>query len=735
MLDRFPSAIETAPVRAIVVGGGIGGVTAALAMAQSGLEVVVLEQAHELREIGAGLQMASNGTRVMEHLGLRDELAAVAVAADGIEFADFESGELIFRTPLGPRAADRYGATFFQVHRSDLLDILVRAVPEGTVRLGQQVVGVAQGPDAASVRLASGEELEADVVVGADGIHSRVRELLFGPSELNSTGLAAWRALIPAERMAAAGVGHICAAWMGRGRSSVCYWVRPGELFNFVGIVPATEARPESWTEQGSVAALQASFVGCNPTLRSIVDAVDTAFVTSFHDRNPLPSWTQGRVTLLGDAAHPMQPFLAQGACQAMEDAVALAGCVARHGRSGAAAALAEYEQRRRPRATRTQVVAAASEATWHATDEALIRARNGRFRGIARVDPLTESVWGWLYHHDPVAAAAAPLEDVVGLSAARLGRVRTRDEAHRAHELWASMLAPADVARGVPGLRDAYERLLARFPVPEGTSVEAVEVGGVPCRRVLAAGADPHGPLVLHLHGGGYVVGSAEGSVELAARLSAAAGGPVLVPDYRLAPEHPFPAALDDVETVYRALVGAADGAAADGDTPVGGPVALSGESAGGGLAVALAVRARDRGLARPGLVFALSPFADLSVTGASVAEEAGRDPVANRDLLVTMSASYLQGHDPADPEASPVHADLAGLPPMLVAYSRTESLRSDAEALVAAALRDGVEVDVVACEDTVHVYAVFPFLPESDELLDRFGASVRQVAAPVDS
>jgi salicylate hydroxylase len=303
-----------------------------------------------------------------------------------------------------------------------------------------------------------------------------------------------------------------------------------------------------------------------------------------------------------------------------------------------------------------------------------------------------------------PLGAASGPLE---------------RPEAQRAWSLWATMLGPRDLDRQHHGIREAYDRfLLENFPPDPEVDIAEEQRGGLRWLRATARGGQD-GPVVLHLHGGGYLVGSPEASAGLASRLAAAVGGTCVVPGYRRAPEHPFPAPVQDAVAAYeRLLAGGADAAR----------VLITGESAGAGLALALAMRLRDLGLPQPAGVVVMSPMADMALTGASI-DEAGGDPISTRPLLTQMAASYLQGHDPRDPLASPAYGDFGGLPPLLVQVAENEALYSDAQRVADAALRDGVRVEIDRYPDTVHVFQIFDFLPEAAAALARIGEFAKTV------
>src|SRR6266702_3662980 len=328
-------------MKAIVIGGGIGGMAAALSLRNEGIEVEVYEQARALTEIGAGLQIAPSAGRVLERLGLGAELERLAITMRRLEMHDLRSDRLIHSV------SPDWGGPFYQVHRPDLLGMLGDALPRGVVRLGQRADGFAEEAGGVTVEFESGHRARGDVLIGADGIHSLVRRHLFGEQELDFSHIVAWRALIPCDRLAHLDLPFNCEVWLGPDRSAVTYWVHAGELLNFVGMVPAREAAEESWTATGELTALRRSYAGSCPRLAAIIDEIETPFITGYYFRYPLERWSRGRITLLGDAAHPMHPFLAQGACQAIEDGAVLGRVLGDCGGSAVQRALAEYQARR----------------------------------------------------------------------------------------------------------------------------------------------------------------------------------------------------------------------------------------------------------------------------------------------------------------------------------------------------------------------------------------------------
>ncbi len=624
------------------IGAGIAGLTAAIALIRKGIDVTLLEQADGFREIGAGIQIASNGALVLRELGLETKLARLGVVPLSYDTREFETGRLLFRAPLGEDAARRYGALLYNVHRADLIDLLVNALPPGVVRLGAQCIDIGQSDAKAWVKLQSGETLEADVLIGADGIHSAVRKRLHGEEPTHFAGLLMWRALVPAERLTSVDLEERGNYWVGPGRTVISYWVRPKNSTAFLRPSPTTRCGanpgPKAATSRTSAVRLPVPSRGCR--------------ACSIRCR---PVSSPGCITAIRSTAGPMAVFRCwetppirwcrssrKALCQGMEDAWTLATLLAR-GDNDVPAALLAYQCCRAPRTTRIQSGARAMVKLVHEHDVQRIRVRNGRWKGMSRIDPLAETTWGFAWDYDVLSAVNQSAGEVLGVSATREGFQLARPESRRAFDLWKHALTPEDAAQGYDGMRRGYERFLAsNFPLDPSLNETNVDVGGVPAIRLAlpasetARSTSRSGPTVLHFHGGGYVLGSAASSREFAGRLARAVGAACLTVDYRLAPEHAYPAALDDALDAYRGLL-------ATGVDPR--HVLLSGESSGGGLALALAMALRAAGDPLPAGIIAICPFADLTLSGASVRRFNGNDPAANRDGLTFLAASYFQG------------------------------------------------------------------------------------------
>jgi salicylate hydroxylase len=316
----------------LIVGGGIGGLTAALSLLRLGFDVDVLEQAPELREVGAGVQISANGSRALYALGIGEALAASSCEASGKEIRLWSTGQTWKLFDLGAESIARYGFPYFTMYRPDLLEVLVNAVrceKPDAVHLGSKVTGFDQKDGRVTLTLDDGRSVTGDALIGADGIHSRVRHQLFGDEPPAFTGMIAWRGVIPMERLPSHLSRPVATNWVGPGRHVIHYPLRRGELMNFVGIVERTDWQVESWTARGTTGELRADFSGWNDDVQTMIGAIETPYKWALMLRSPLPRWTEGRVTLLGDACHPTLPMLAQGAVQAIEDGYVLGRALA----------------------------------------------------------------------------------------------------------------------------------------------------------------------------------------------------------------------------------------------------------------------------------------------------------------------------------------------------------------------------------------------------------------------
>jgi salicylate hydroxylase len=400
-------------LHALVVGGGIGGLSAAIALRRSGHRVTVLEQAPVLGEIGAGIQVAPNATRCLFSLGLQERLERTAVAAQGSVRRRWEDGRVLGEYPLGPAVEERFGAPYWHMHRADLHAALADAALDPAeagepidLRLNTVVAGVEpESGAAAAVVTEDGTRFEGDVVIGADGIHSPVRHSIWGPDEPIDSGDVAYRALVPREAIQASPLLRqiasepVLTVWLGPDRHIVQYYVRGKSVLNVVGCVPANTAALEGWTGPGDPNDLLDSIEGWDERVRALVGASSAFMCNAIYDRAPLDTWVAGHVALLGDACHPMLPYQAQGAAQAIEDAVVLASSLDEI--DDVDAALQAYEAARYERATAVQGASWKNRRLFHLPDgeeqqqrDAALNDQQGDFDS-----------YSWLWSQGPITA------------------------------------------------------------------------------------------------------------------------------------------------------------------------------------------------------------------------------------------------------------------------------------------------------------------------------------------
>jgi salicylate hydroxylase len=388
--------------RILIAGAGIGGLAAASCLMQAGHDVQVFEQAPQLGEVGAGIQISANAMHVLRHLGVEQAVTRVGVRPGAYVFRLHDTGEVIQRFSLSEEHERLHGAPYTQLHRADLHEILAaraRAFKPDVVRLNRRVTGFVESDDGVELRFDDGTAAHGDLLIGADGLKSAVRRQIQGDVPATYTGDAAWRVVVPTNRLPPNLLERVMSVFMGPGGHVVCYYLRGGALLNFVGIVETDEVSEESWTVRLPWTELKAHYRGWYHVIQTIIDAADRdqCYRWSLFNRPPIRNWSTGRVTLLGDAAHPTLPYLAQGAVMAIEDGAVLTRALA--SADSVPAALRLYQRNRVDRTARIVLQSSANRELFHLRSEAEIRARfAARNEGEDRNR--------WLYSYNPLTVA-----------------------------------------------------------------------------------------------------------------------------------------------------------------------------------------------------------------------------------------------------------------------------------------------------------------------------------------
>ncbi|RDV04297.1 FAD-dependent monooxygenase [Undibacter mobilis] len=385
-------------LRVAIVGGGLGGLAVAQAL-RGKAEVVIIEQSAQFGEVGAGINVSPNCVKVLREFGLESRLRQSAFEPAFHVFRDWKSGRCLFRADIKGEYEKRFNAPHLSVHRADLHNILSTGLPDASLRFGVRCIAVAQSENSAVAILESGEEVEADVVVGADGIKSAVRGSLFGEDEPEFTGNVAWRFTVPEESLVEP-IEPAVTNWLGPGGHVVHYYVRSGRLVNVIAVYETQQWTAESWTQSGDRDELLGIFDRWNPKLITLFKRAGSYYKWGLFDRPPLGAWSVGRITLLGDAAHPMLPFLGQGAAMALEDGLAL-GLLLSQGRP-VAESLHLYERLRLPRTSRAQLGSRGRAAENHLRSPLARLKRNLKFKLRKFINPHSTLHNGeWLYSYD----------------------------------------------------------------------------------------------------------------------------------------------------------------------------------------------------------------------------------------------------------------------------------------------------------------------------------------------
>ncbi len=394
-------------MRVLVAGAGIGGLIAALSLIRRGFDVEVYEQAPTLGEIGAGFQIGANGARVLFALGLEEAIRQRYSLMQGKIVRLWSTGQEWKLFDLGEVSVQRYGFPYFMMHRADLHAILVDAVnaaSPGCVRLNKRVTAVATDDRSATLTFADGTHAIGDVAVGADGVHSAMRHAMFGSDEPQFTGLVAWRAMVPGNKLPDRLMRPVGTNWIGPGRHIVHYPVRGGELFNFVAVVENDEWRAESWTQRCSREECAADFVGWHEDIQTVIGAIEEPYKWALIGREPMQRWSVGRATLLGDACHPTLPFLAQGANMAIEDGFVLARCLDAYA-DDPQTALQYYEAARVERASRMVRGSAENGRRFHSNQLSTTTEEAQRYVDREWQGGIIEERYDWLYRYDATTA------------------------------------------------------------------------------------------------------------------------------------------------------------------------------------------------------------------------------------------------------------------------------------------------------------------------------------------
>ena len=386
-------------MKILIVGAGIGGLVSALCLNKKGYVVEIYEQSEVLSELGAGVQLSPNATRVLDYLELTDDLKPHIFEPRSFQFLNYKTEKIISKRELGLKIQDDFGFPNFDVHRADLQKVLLNKVEEEGIKINtnMKVIDVGNEENKAYIKI-NEEKIKADIVIGADGIHSVVREKLFEKKESSFTGNVAWRMLIPVDSLPRDLILPDTTVWLGPKKHFVSYHVSGGKNLNCVCLVEQDGWTNESWSERGNIEDLREVYNGWNQTIETLLKIANpnTLYRWALHDRPPMKQWSKGRITLLGDAAHPMLPFLAQGAAMAIEDGAVLADCISSY--KDNEKSLKNFEQIRKPRTSFVQLAARRNAKILHLSGLAAF------FRNIV-MGYAGNKIFNKLYSYDALSA------------------------------------------------------------------------------------------------------------------------------------------------------------------------------------------------------------------------------------------------------------------------------------------------------------------------------------------
>ena len=384
-------------LRVLVVGAGIGGLTAAVALLRLGIDVRVYEQANALGEVGAGVALGPNAVKVLQRLGVAQNFGAAAVVPASLDTRDWQNGAVLGRVLLGDAAISRWGAPFYHLHRADVHNALRVASGDGCIVLGARATTIETSDSHVVVRFADGRSATGDVLIGADGIHSVVRDHVAGADRAIWSRQVSWRGLASASVGKAIGLETRHHSFWGPRKQFVCFYVSGGRLVNWVGNTQSDqEWVEESWSARGDRDEVAGLFKDWHPQVRALIAGTEQVYKWALFDRLPLQNWTRGRVTVLGDAAHPMLPYMAQGASQSIEDAYILANSLAKTP-DDPLGAINSYAQRRQERTAAVQNASREAGKAMQLTDPAEVAIRNANLRESPEA-PAARFDWIWGY-------------------------------------------------------------------------------------------------------------------------------------------------------------------------------------------------------------------------------------------------------------------------------------------------------------------------------------------------